>query len=97
ILMVLVNANAVEAELVGKHELVEIAVVELVPVCGVVERVGKPGPRRFVFRAKISREAVPGHEVESEAVHGLLGAKRERGIEMERRLPSLALRACVEA
>ena len=73
VLVVLIDTNAVEAELVGQHQLVEIAVVELMPMLGVVERIGEPGPSRFVLRAEIGREAVPGHEVEGEAVHGNVG------------------------
>ena len=43
--MVLVDADAVEAELVGEHQLVEIAVVERMAVLGIVKRVraGHPG------------------------------------------------------
>ncbi len=68
--MVLVDADAVEAELVGQHQLVEVAVVKLVAVRWVVERVRQPGPSSFVFVPEIGRQPIPGHQVEGKAVHG---------------------------
>ena len=41
----------------------------IVPVRGVVERVGEPGPGGFVLVAEVGREAIPGHQVEGEAMH----------------------------
>src|SRR5206468_687369 len=55
---------------VRQYQLIEIAIVKLVPVRGVVQRVRQPGPRRFVLRREIGWEAIPGHQVEGEAMHG---------------------------
>ena len=71
--MVLVDADAVEAEFVGENELIEILVVEFAAVLGVVDAVGEPGPGGFVLRGEVGREAVPGHQVEGEEFHATDG------------------------
>src|ERR1043166_1425379 len=48
VLVVLVDADDVEAEALGRHQLVEILLVERVAAARVVERVGHGQPGRLV-------------------------------------------------
>ena len=66
VLVVLVDAHAVEAELFGVHELVEVAVVELRADGGVVQRVRARHPRGSVVRRV---EPDVWHQVEREEPH----------------------------
>ena len=66
VLMVLVDADTVEAELVGVDELVEVPVVDLVTDLRVVQGVGDRDPGGTVVVVRKSRV---GHEVEREHTH----------------------------
>ena len=70
----LVDGNAVEAELGGKLELVEIAIVELVPLDRIEIRVRQhhPGSAMLVGIAHV--QIGIGHQMEHEDFHG--GASR---------------------
>jgi hypothetical protein len=70
VLMVLVHADAVEAELGAKLELIEIAVVERVPLLRVVIAVGQDNPDRAVFLLHAEIEIRVGHQVEAHDLHG---------------------------
>ena len=63
--MVLVDADAVEAELIGEFELVEIAVVELMAALGIVEAFSDRSPRRCHGSAEVLRQVRPGHQVKA--------------------------------
>ena len=65
--VVLVDADAVEAERLGADELVEVAVVQAVAPAAVVEAVGAPHPGGTHVRL---RQVGPGHQVEHEELHG---------------------------
>ena len=69
ILVMLIDAHPVKPQLVGQHQLIQIAVVKLVTMLRVIQRVRQPGPGRLVFVAKISRQPIPGHQVKSKTTH----------------------------
>src|SRR5262249_55018611 len=69
ILMMFIDADAVEAELVGIGESVDVFAVEIMALDGVVKAIGQPDPGGIVFGVKIGREEGPGHEVEEVVLH----------------------------
>ena len=68
VLVVLVDADPVEAELLGVDELVEVAVVEGAAVLGVEQRVRAGHPRRALVGGV---EPDVGHQVKREEPHGV--------------------------
>ena len=70
VLVVLVDADAVEAERGGVLELVEVLVVDAVAFDGVVEAGVDIDPDGAVGLAEVLREVGPGHEVEPVEFHG---------------------------
>ncbi|HEY6702515.1 MAG TPA: hypothetical protein VI010_00305 [Xanthobacteraceae bacterium] len=68
-LMVLVHADTVEAEPVGKLELADIAGVELFADRGIEIGVGQRDPRRVVAVGIAEIQIRIGHEVEKERLH----------------------------
>src|SRR5262249_15064001 len=68
-LMVLVDAQHVEAELVAKLELVQIAVVEEVALLGIVVAVRQRHPRRRIFLVEAQVERRIGHQVKQTEPH----------------------------
>src|ERR1700722_10043553 len=68
--MVLVDAEAVEAQLVGVFELVEVTVVERVPFDRIVVAVGQRHPRRIVTLGIGQIEVGVRHQVERDELHG---------------------------
>ena len=67
--MVLVDRDAVEAELLGVLELVEVAVVELVAELGVEVLVGEVQRRRGVLLVEVVGQVRVRHEVEEDELH----------------------------
>ena len=67
--MMLVHADAVEAELIGKLQLADIAGIELLPDCGIEIGIGQRDPRRIVMLGIAEIEIRIGHEVEKERLH----------------------------
>ncbi len=70
VLVVLVDADAVEADLVGVFDLVQIAVVELVADLGIVIAIGQRHPGRVVLLIVIEIERRVGHEMKEIELHG---------------------------
>ena len=69
VLVVLVDAEPVEAELLAVFELVEIAVVEFVPLLGVEIAVGQNHPCRPVFLVVVEIEIGVGHQMKEKDLH----------------------------
>jgi hypothetical protein len=67
--VVLVHADAVEADLVGVEELVEIGVVDVVALDGVVVVDGDVDPHRSHPLPEIVGKVRIGHEVEEMELH----------------------------
>src|SRR5713101_2986451 len=106
----LVEADAIEAELVGQLELVQVAVVDLVATLGVVQIVLAHDPGRIVGRAEVCRQIRPRHEVERVKLHGLAvrhgwrmpitrsAARRNRdALSSDRPISRLTSRSCSSA
>ena len=70
--MVLVEAHAVEAELVGKLHLVEIVVIELGALLRIVVAVGKGDPGRAVLFDRVEIGVPVRHEMEVEDFHAAI-------------------------
>src|SRR5206468_2711948 len=64
VLMVLVDADAVEAQLIGVSERVDVLAIELMSLDRIVELVGEPDPGRVVALVEVVRQIGPGHQVE---------------------------------
>src|SRR5262249_51203505 len=71
-LVVLVEAHAVEAELIGKLHLVEILVVELGALMRIVMTVRERDPGRAVVCDRIEVGVPVGHEMEIEEFHAAI-------------------------
>ncbi len=72
VLVVLVHADAVEAERVGVFELVHVLVVHEVPLTRVVELARNVDPHRAVLLPEVVGQIRPGHQVEPRESHGAL-------------------------
>ena len=68
--MMLVDADAIEAELVGVGEGIEIFSVQVRPAGGIKECIGDPDPGGIVRGVEIVGQVRPGHEMEEEELHG---------------------------
>src|SRR5262245_59146125 len=75
--MVLVAADAVEAERLGVLELVQVLVVDVVALLGIVERAGDVDPHGTMLGPEIIRQVGPRHQVEPREFHRSL---REPGL-----------------
>src|SRR5262245_66143653 len=82
--MVLVAADAVEAERLGVLELVQVLVIDVVVLVGIVERAGDVDPHGTMLRSEIIRQVGPRHQVEPREFHRSL---RESGLGSRRRTP----------
>ena len=71
VLVVLVDADAVEAELVGVHQLVEVGVVDLVALHGVVVVDRDVDPDRAHLLPEVVRQVRIRHEMEEMELHAL--------------------------
>src|SRR5262245_8712691 len=91
----LVDADGVEADLVGVLQHVEVLVVKLVPASRVVEPVGHVHPNAMVALAEIGGQPPVGHEMKPGDLHGVLlvttrgtrgtgDSERQDGIETRR-------------
>src|SRR5208282_475178 len=71
VLMVLVDAYAVETELLGVLKFVEIAIVKKMPLLRIIVPVGQshPGGRVFAFIVEVGGEFGPWHEVKEVELH----------------------------
>ena len=67
--VVLVDADAVEAHLLGIFELVEILVIGDVAELGLVHAVGQVDPDRAVLLPEVVRHVRPGHQMEPGEFH----------------------------
>src|SRR5256885_4722955 len=67
--MVLVDTDAVKAQLVGVGEGVDVLAVEVVSLDGIVEAIGHPDPGRVVLGVKVRRQVRPRHQVEEVVLH----------------------------
>src|SRR5262245_54607930 len=67
--MVLVAADAVEAERLGILQLIQVSVVDMVALAGVIQRVGNVHPDGAVCLAEIVRQVWPRHQVEPGELH----------------------------
>jgi hypothetical protein len=72
ILVMLVHADAVEAERLGLGELIDVFVVVDLRFFGVEEVVGHPDPGRVVLLLEVGRKIPVRHRVEEEVLHGAL-------------------------
>src|SRR5206468_3885007 len=70
VLVVLVHADAVEAERVGVFELVHVLVVHEVPLARVVELGRDVDPHRAALLPEVVGQVRPGHQVEPRESHG---------------------------
>ena len=61
--MMLVDNDAIPAELVGPLNFIQVAVVEFMALDRVINRIGKGYPGRIVFFVKICWQVGPGHQV----------------------------------
>src|SRR6516164_10539703 len=68
-LVMLVEADAVEAELVGKFHLIEIVVIELGTLLRIVMAVRERHPGRAVLCDRVEIGVPVGHEMEIEELH----------------------------
>src|SRR5512144_1473929 len=68
-LVMLVDADAVETELIGQLELVQIAVIEGMTELGIVKRIGGGYPGAVVRLREILRQMRPGHQMEAVNLH----------------------------
>src|SRR4029077_1475168 len=64
-LMMLVDANAVEAQLIRELQFVQITVVERMAQLGVIKRVGTSYPGALMRLRKIFRQISPGHQMKA--------------------------------
>ena len=71
-LVMLVEADAVEAELIGKFHLIEILVVELGALLRVVMAVRERDPGRAVVCNRVKIGVAVGHEMEIEEFHAAI-------------------------
>ena len=69
VLVMLVDAHAVESELVGQLQLIQVAVVDLVAALSVVQVVLAHDPGRVVVGCEIGRQVRPRHQVKREEAH----------------------------
>jgi hypothetical protein len=69
--MVLVDADAVEADGLRVFELIEILMIGDVAQFGIVHPAGQVDPDRAVLLPEIVRHVRPGHQVEPGEFHGL--------------------------
>ena len=88
-LVVLVDRDAVEAELLGVLELVEVAVVELVAELGVEVLVGEVQRRRGVALVEVVGQVRVRHEVEEDELHARAPPRRNVGDDVGERLGAL--------
>jgi hypothetical protein len=77
--VVLIDADAVEAELIGVFELVQVLVVDLVATHGVVQLSrGEVDPDAVVALAEVVREVRVRHQVEEMELHSLIKPPRRQ-------------------
>ena len=76
--MVLVDADAVESQLVGELQFVEITVVQRMAKLGIVQGIRTGHPGAVVRLRKILRQMRPGHQVKAENLHRILIQRFER-------------------
>src|SRR6266705_3168704 len=69
VLVVLIDANALEAELIGEFEFIQVAVVERMAELRIVEGVRTRHPGTVIALGKILREVGPGHQMKAEEAH----------------------------
>jgi hypothetical protein len=77
--VVLINADAVEAQFLGVGERVDVLAVEVVALDRVVEAVRQPHPGRVVPGVEVIGQVRPGHQVEEEVLQEGLRATKLRG------------------
>ena len=72
VLVMLVDADAVEAELLGVFQLIEVSVVEGAALLGVVDPVREAEPRRRILGrvVKVGGEIGPWHQMKKVKLHG---------------------------
>jgi hypothetical protein len=70
--MVLVEAHAVEAELVGILHLVEVVVVELGALLRIIVAIGEGDPRRAVLSDRVEIGVPVRHEMKVEDLHAAI-------------------------
>ena len=80
VLVVLVDADDIEAQPFGRHQLVEVVRIERPPALGIEQRVGQRQPRRVVLLLEVGRQVGPRHEMETDDLH-----VRPRGSSARRR------------
>lgn len=68
-LMMLVDADAVEAALAGIDQLLDIFAIKRRPALGVVERIWEIYPIQFVLARGLEIEVAVGHQVKSKELH----------------------------
>jgi hypothetical protein len=76
--MMFVDADAVETELIGQFQLVEIAIIKWMAKLGIVQGVRTGHPGAVVRLRKILRQVRPGHQMKAENLHRILIQRFER-------------------
>ena len=77
-LVMLVDADAVEAELLAIDEEVDMALVFVGALDRIVEAVGQHDPGRAVLRRRLEIERAIGHQVEGEELHRTASLRKAR-------------------
>src|SRR5207249_4980227 len=81
VLVMLVDAYAIEPEVLGGGELVDVVVVGLVHDFGIEEVVRHPHPRGLVVLCEVRGQLRVGHQVEQEMFHAVLLLARSREVD----------------
>jgi len=68
-LMMLVDAYAFEAELIGQLQFIEIAIVERMAELRIVKRIGGRHPGAVMRLREILRQVCPGHQMKAVDLH----------------------------
>ena len=67
--MVLVDADAVEPQLLDRGECVDVLAVQLVTLDRIVKGVGQPDPGGIVLLVEVGRQMRPRHQMEEVVLH----------------------------
>jgi len=67
--MMLVDTDAVETQLLGIGQGVDVLAIKIVALDRIVEAIGKPDPGGIVFVVEVGRQIRPGHQVKKIDLH----------------------------
>ena len=93
--VMLVHADAVEADALGEFELVEILVIDAVAELGLVHAARQIDPHRTVLLPEIVRHVRPRHQVEPGEFHGHCPLKTGSRFSRKAVMPSFMSAVCI--